>query len=96
MRSGFTKRAPRVDVRRPAIPIDSDGCQSEVTILDISSGGFRILVSENPRIGERVTLRVEHSDELAAEIRWALGGEAGGVFLPTPDDGQQIQGAIKT
>jgi PilZ domain-containing protein len=96
VRSDFTKRAARVDVRRPAILIDSDGCVSEVTILDISRSGFRIQISESPRVGERVTLRVEHDDEFPAQIRWVLGGEAGGIFLPSPDDGQEIQSATKT
>lgn len=80
---GFSKRAPRIDLRRPAVMIDSDGRESDVTILDVSSGGFRLEVSEAPRIGEFVILRVEHGEELPAQIRWALGSEAGGVFLTT-------------
>lgn len=78
---GFNKRAPRVDLRRPAVMVDSDGRESAVIILDISSGGFRIEVSESPKIGEFVTLRVEHGHEFLAQIRWALGELAGGVFL---------------
>jgi PilZ domain len=78
---GFTKRAPRVDLRRPAVLINSDGLESGVTVLDVSSGGFRLELSESPRIGEFVTLRVEHGEEFPAQIRWALGNEAGGVFL---------------
>jgi len=78
---GFRNRAPRVDVRRTAVMIDSTGGTHEIVILDISSGGFRIEVSEAPRIGEFVTLRVEHGDEFPAQIRWALGNEAGGIFL---------------
>jgi len=78
---GFSKRAPRVDLRRPAILVDSDGRESEVIILDVSSGGFRLEVSDGPRIAEFVTLRVEHGVEFAAQIRWALGDQAGGVFL---------------
>lgn len=82
---GFTKRAPRIDVRRPAVMIDSDGRISNVTILDISSGGFRIEVFEAPSIDEIVTLRVEHGDEFPAQIRWALGDEVGGIFLTCAD-----------
>lgn len=78
---GHNKRAPRVDLRRPAILIDSDKRESDVTILDVSSGGFRIEVAESPRIAEFVTLRVEHGIEFPAQIRWALGNQAGGVFL---------------
>jgi hypothetical protein len=79
--SGFNKRAPRIDVHRQAVLINSDGVQTKVTVLDISSSGFRLHVSEPLRIGEFVTLRVEHSEEVPAQIRWALGDEAGGVFL---------------
>lgn len=78
---GFTKRPPRIDVRRPAVMIDSDGRISTVTILDISGSGFRIEIFETPSIDEIVTLRVEHGDEFRAQIRWALGGEAGGIFV---------------
>ena len=78
---GFTKRAPRVDIRRPAVMIDSDGRESDVVILDVSSGGFRLQLPESPRIGEFVTLRVERGEEYPTQIRWALSDEAGGVFL---------------
>jgi hypothetical protein len=82
---GFNKRAPRIDLRHSAVLINSDGIESEVTVLDVSSGGFRIEVQESPRIGEFVTLRVEHREEFPAQIRWALGNEAGGVFLAPVD-----------
>ena len=82
---GFNKRAPRVDLRRPAILVDSEGYERGVTILDISSGGFRLEVSETPKIGEFVTIRVERGEGFAAQIRWALGNEAGGVFLTSVD-----------
>lgn len=78
---GYSKRAPRVDLKRPAVMIDSDGHECSVVILDVSRGGFRLEVTETPHIGELVTLRVEHREELPAQIRWALGDEAGGVFL---------------
>jgi hypothetical protein len=88
---GEIKRAPRVDLRRPATLISSDGARVEVIILDVSSGGFRLEVSEHLRIGERVTLRGEHGEEFPAQIRWALGEEAGGVFL-APADYEAIRG----
>jgi hypothetical protein len=78
---GLNKRAPRIDLRRPAILITSDGVAINATILDVSSGGFRLEVSETPRIGEHVTLKVDRGDEFPAQIRWALGNEAGGTFL---------------
>ena len=79
--SGIQKRAPRIDLRKPAVVINSDGAAMEAIILDVSSGGFRIEVSEAPRIGEYVTLRVDRGEEFTAQIRWALGNEAGGIFL---------------
>jgi hypothetical protein len=79
--SGISKRAPRVDLRRTAVLINADGLEIDVVVLNVSSGGFRLEVSEPLKIGEFVHLRVEHRDEFPAQIRWALGGEAGGVFL---------------
>jgi hypothetical protein len=86
VRPGPTDRAPRIDLRRPAALINSDGVETDVVILDVSRGGFRLEVSEDLRIGERVTLRAEH-DRFPAEIRWALGKEAGGVFLTAVEEG---------
>lgn len=85
---GLTKRAPRIELRRQATLINADGMGSPVTILDVSSGGFRLEVAEAPRIGEHVRLRVDKHDDFPAEIRWASGSEAGGVFL-TPIDWEQ-------
>lgn len=79
---GFNKRAPRIDIYQPAVLINGDGVQSEVIVLDVSNAGFRLKVADSLlRIGEFVTLQVEHSEEFPAQIRWALGDEAGGVFL---------------
>lgn len=78
---GFIKRARRVDLRRSVTLINSDGTAFDAVILDLSSEGCRLEVSESPRIGERVTLRDERGREFAAQIRWALGNEAGAAFL---------------
>jgi len=82
---GFIKRAPRIDLRRPAVLIDSAGAETVVTILDVSSGGFKVQADEPPRIGEVVILRVDGSDDIEAQIRWAIDGQAGGVFLTEVD-----------
>lgn len=82
---GLNKRAPRIDLRRPAVLINSDGVEADVVILDVSSGGFRLEATESLRIGEFVHLRVEHGDEFPVQIRWVLGSEAGGVFLTGVD-----------
>ena len=82
---GFIKRAPRIDLDRSAVLVDSAGTLHAVTVLDVSSGGFKLKVSKLPRIGDHVRLRVDGSAEIEAQIRWAVGDEAGGVFL-TPVD----------
>ena len=82
---GFIKRAPRVDLRRSAVLIDAQGAELPVTVTDVSSAGFRLEVSETPRIGEHVTLRVARGGDYPAQIRWALGKEAGGIFLAHVD-----------
>ena len=81
----FSKRAPRVGLRRHATLVHEDGSESAVTIVDISSGGFKLEVADTPRIGAFVTLRVDKDDGFPAQIRWALGNEAGGVFLAPVD-----------
>lgn len=73
-------RRPRIDVRRAAVLTNSDGVEIPVTLLDISSGGFRIKVFEPLQIGELVKLRADKDGEYLARIRWALGNEAGAEF----------------
>jgi len=81
---GMSKRAPRIDVRKAATVINSDGVEVGATLLDVSGSGFRLHVLEKLNIGEFVSLRVD--DELVpAQIRWVLGDEAGGAFLGPVD-----------
>ena len=82
---GFIKRAPRIDLRRPAVLIDSQGVETVVTIIDVSSGGFKVQAEGLLRIGDIVILRVDGSDDIQAQIRWAIDGQAGGVFLTDVD-----------
>jgi hypothetical protein len=82
---GFIKRPPRIDLGRSAVLIDSKGVEVEVVVLDVSSTGFKLEASEPPRIGEVVTLRVDGSGDLKSQIRWAIDGKAGGVFLDPID-----------
>jgi hypothetical protein len=70
---GFDKRARRIDLRRPAVLIDATGGESSVIILDVSSGDFRLELTELPRIGELVTLWVEHGEEFPAQPLGARG-----------------------
>jgi len=85
-------RTPRIDARYPAVLIASDGGEMDVTVIDVSSRGFRIeadqklFIGESVMIGEHVRLRVARCGDLPAEIRWTLGSEAGGIFLEPVED----------
>lgn len=86
--SNTVQREKRIDVRLPATLIDSDGIAFSVTVLDLSSGGFRVEISgDQLRVGEHVVFRVSRLSDMPAEIRWILGREAGGVFLQPPELG---------
>jgi hypothetical protein len=63
----------------------SDGTEHRVTITDVSAGGFRLQTGETMPIGEHVYLRVPRYGDFPAQIRWALGEDAGGVFLQAVD-----------
>jgi hypothetical protein len=81
MDSPRTQRAPRVDVSYPAVLIASDGHESGVVVKDISADGFRIELTDELLVGERVKLKVGKEGPQSGEIRWTRGSEAGGVFL---------------
>lgn len=78
---GQIKRSPRVDTRFEATLIDSDGGKHRVLVTDISREGFRLESDGSLKIGERVQLEVPKYGTYPAQIRWALGNEAGAVFL---------------
>lgn len=78
---GEISRAARVSVSHDAVLVLSDGSEHRVTITDVSSGGFRLRDCDSVPIGEHVFLRVDSYGDFPAQIRWALIGEAGGVFL---------------
>ena len=75
------KRAPRVATDLPATVVDGSGAEFTAVVIDISKQGFRLTCDETLKIGEYVHLRVPRYGDFPAQIRWALGEEAGGVFL---------------
>lgn len=77
---GEIKRAARVDVESPGVLIDSEGVETEVTVVDLSAGGCRVITDGTPIIGEHVRLRVGRVGDYPAQVRWALGNEAGLQF----------------
>ena len=78
---GQIKRAARVDTRINAQLIDSDGNHIDVVVLDLSREGCRLQSAADLAIGERIELDVPKQGKVRAQIRWALGNEAGAVFL---------------
>lgn len=78
---GHIKRAARVDTRIDTFLTDSDGNRIPVVVIDISRDGCRMETAAMLRISEKVQLEVPKYGTFAAQIRWALGNEAGAVFL---------------
>ena len=78
-------RSKRIDVHYDAVLVTSDDHEVAVTVKDLSREGFRIELKDQVLVGERVRLRVGRNGDVPAEIKWALGCEAGGVFLDRED-----------
>jgi len=78
---GQVKRAPRVDTRFSTRLTDSDGTVVDVVVVDISREGCRLQTDGALKIGEKVEIEVPRHGNFPAQIRWALGSEAGAVFL---------------
>jgi PilZ domain len=78
---GIVKRAPRVDTSFDATLTDSDGNAIPVKVKDISREGCRLEADCSLKIGEKVDIEVPKYGKFPAQIRWALGTEAGAVFL---------------
>ena len=78
---GFIKRSPRVDTNFMTKLIDSDGDVVAVTVVDLSREGCRLETDATLKIGEHVQIEVPKYGNFAAQIRWALGNEAGAIFL---------------
>ena len=78
---GQISRRQRVQVLHDAKLVTSQGVEHDVTITDVSAGGFRLRTPVTIPIGEHVFLRVDRYGDFPAQIRWALGHDAGGTFL---------------
>ena len=78
---GQISRRQRIAVSHDAKLVTAQGAEHDVIITDVSAGGFRLRTAVTMPIGEHVFLRVDRYGDFPAQIRWALGNEAGGVFL---------------
>ncbi len=74
-------RERRVTLNRDAVVTESDGCSIEVVVVDMTQHNFRLRSVAELEVGSTVKLQMGDSRPVAAEIRWACGHEAGGVFL---------------
>ena len=72
-------RQRRVALNCAGVVTESDGCTVDVTILDMSTDGFRLRSIEE--LGSTVSLQMRETRPVRCEIRWACGHEAGGIFL---------------
>ena len=82
------RRSPRVEVSYDGELTASDGHRIPVVVRDLSAEGFRIEIKEELLVGEQVQLLVGKGPVLAGKILWALGSEAGGVFLNAPESAE--------
>ena len=79
--------SPRILIHEEAQLVLDDGRTIEVVIVDTSREGFRVRCNDLIRGDQlRAMLRVPRSGDLAVEIRWTRGLEAGGVFLDGAPD----------
>ena len=78
---GFIKRAPRVDTHIRGTVEDSDGTTIAVVVTDISREGCRMEIDGMLTIGETIEIQIDRYGSYPAKVRWALGNEAGAVFL---------------
>ena len=82
---GYEPRALRLGINHAVMLVRADGAESSVTITNVSQRGFRLKAPDVPSAGELVIFRGALGD-VPAEIRWAFGNDAGGIFLqPGPD-----------
>ena len=80
---GYTERDPRIEVRYHAVVIETDGCELDVEITDVSRDGFRLTSTNQLDPGQEIWLAVSNSSlaPLRGLVKWTRGCEAGGVFL---------------
>ena len=78
---GFIKRAPRVDTHIRAVVADAEGETMPVVVTDISREGCKLETESTLTIGEQIEIQIDRYGSYSAKVRWAIGKEAGAVFL---------------
>jgi len=73
-------RLPRVDTEFLVLLRCTEG-KSPARITNISATGFRLQTPRELEVGWEISLETPKRPPVRCMIRWAAGGEAGGVFL---------------
>lgn len=76
-----TGREPRVTMNCAAVLTESDGCTVDVTLIDVSVGGFRLRSFGELDVGSEVLLQMPKAPAVRGQIRWSNGHQSGGIFL---------------
>lgn len=77
---GWISRKDRRPVAAEAVVLRADGTQLPVRLADISDDGCRIECDGQLVIGEWVEIAVPSAGQVKAQVRWALGSNAGVKF----------------
>ena len=79
---GWIGRRDRHPVEIDAVVHRGDGSAEPVKLSNVSDEGCRIETGSEFRIGERLEIAIPSLGQLKAQVRWALPGSAGAMFVP--------------
>ena len=82
---GWVGRKDRQSVAIDAVVHWNDGSTAPVKLTDFSDEGCRIEAEHDFRIGERMQIDIPRMGQVKAQVRWALPGRAGAMFLAESD-----------
>lgn len=75
--SADERSEPRQDVLHRTRAIGADGRERAITVVNVSPRGFMARCDDVHADGDRITLILPRVGQVAAEVRWALGGRIG-------------------
>lgn len=78
---GWIGRKDRQPVAIDAVVHRNDGTSASVKLTNVSDEGCRIEAEDDFLIGERFEIAIPRFGQIKAQVRWALPGSAGALFL---------------
>ncbi len=78
---GWIGRKDRLEAALDAVVRRADGCVIPVKLTNLSDDGCCLQTPADLTIGERLEIAIPGKGAVAAQIRWALQGNAGVQFL---------------